>query len=363
MVWNLTALLCLLVKKPFPSFNICKTRKFSATIGWQANTINFEQGKGLRKSNRFRHWPNGWFGNLKMESWFWILGWILSILTIAGNGFIIFLVCNKRQLRTKTNAFIVSLAVADFSVGASVVPFFFVCDMEGSCRDWPAPVPLCTYVIRWLFGYASVINLCGLVLERYIAVVKPFKYLTVMTNCRVIQMIIFSWAIPLVFVIVLLFMVMYNVSISMFINLFTLLVEFVSCSVITFCFVAMLRVVYKQDRVPTSLGKVSRFSQHRDKSAIVMMTIVVALFLICYSLYLRCSFAGLLNLPCDDLSYKIPLLILNSAINPWAYALFKRDIRTMVKRLICRETSRNNNSVMPIILANRSAVGTQVGLT
>ena len=26
-----------------------------------------------------------------MESWFWILGWILSILTIAGNGFIIFL--------------------------------------------------------------------------------------------------------------------------------------------------------------------------------------------------------------------------------------------------------------------------------
>ena len=111
-----------------------------------------------------------------MESWFWILGWILSILTIAGNGFIIFLVCNERQLRTKTNAFIVSLAVADFSVGASVVPFFFVCDMEGSCRDWPAPVPLCTYVIRWLFGYASVINLCGLVLERYIAVAKPDCY-------------------------------------------------------------------------------------------------------------------------------------------------------------------------------------------
>ena len=300
-----------------------------------------------------------------MESWFWILGWIMSILTIAGNGFIIFLVCNERQLRTKTNAFIVSLAVADFSVGASVVPLFFVCDMEGSCRDWPAPVPLCTYVIRWLFGYASVISLCGLVLERYIAVATPFKYLTVLTNRRVIQMIIFSWAIPLVFVIVLLFMVMYNVSISMFINLFTLLVEFVACSLITFCFVAMLRVVYKQDRVPTSLGKVSRFSQHRyrDKSAIVMMTIVVALFLICYSLYLRCSFAGLLNLPCDDLSYKIPLLILNSAINPWAYALFKRDIRAMVKRLICRETSRNNNSVMPIILANRSAVGTQVGVT
>ena len=77
-----------------------------------------------------------------------------------------------------------------------------------------------------------------------------------------------------------------------------------------------------------------------------MMTIVVVLFLICYSLYLRCSFAGLLNLgPCNDFSYKIPLLILNSAMNPLAYALFKRDIKTMIKRLICREPSRNNREL------------------
>ena len=40
-----------------------------------------------------------------MESWFWILGWFLSILTIIGNGFIIFLVCKKRQLRTKNYSY------------------------------------------------------------------------------------------------------------------------------------------------------------------------------------------------------------------------------------------------------------------
>ena len=41
------------------------------------------------------------------------------------NGFVIFLVCSKRQLRTKTNEFVVSLAVADFGVGMIVVPSFF----------------------------------------------------------------------------------------------------------------------------------------------------------------------------------------------------------------------------------------------
>lgn len=60
-----------------------------------------------------------------MAIWFWILGWVLSILTITGNGFIIFLVSSDRQLRTKTNALIVSLALADFLVGATVpVPLF-----------------------------------------------------------------------------------------------------------------------------------------------------------------------------------------------------------------------------------------------
>ena len=60
-----------------------------------------------------------------METWFWVLGWFLSILTMVVNGFVIFLVCSKRQLRTKTNAFVVSLAVADFGVGIIAVPSLF----------------------------------------------------------------------------------------------------------------------------------------------------------------------------------------------------------------------------------------------
>ena len=292
-----------------------------------------------------------------MELWFWILGWILSILTIAGNGFIIFLVCKKRQLRTKTNAFIVSLSVADFCVGVSVVPSFFICDITGGC-DWSTGRhPLWTLGVRWLFGYASVMNLCSLVLERYIAIVKPLKYRTAMTRCRVVKMIIFSWTFPIIFVVGALLSFL-SISAMVFVNIFTILVEFLSCSILTFCTASIIRVVYKQDSAAPSLGKVRRFSQHRDKSAIVMMTIVVGLFLICYGVYLRCSFTGLfLNLPCYDFSYKIPLLILNSAINPWAYALFKRDIKAMIKRLFCRASFRSNNSVMPFILTKRSAVG------
>ena len=44
------------------------------------------------------------FRRNSIETWVWVLGWFLSILTMVVDGFVIFLVCTKRQLRTKTNA-------------------------------------------------------------------------------------------------------------------------------------------------------------------------------------------------------------------------------------------------------------------
>ena len=134
-----------------------------------------------------------------METWFWILGWSLSILTMAGNGFVIFIVCRKRQLRTKTNAFVVSLAVADFFVGMSVVPPKYFCNGASGCNPQDVKYRLITSFIVELFLYASAVNLCSLVLDRYMAIVKPLKYLTFMKRRRVVQMISLSWTISVSF--------------------------------------------------------------------------------------------------------------------------------------------------------------------
>ena len=67
-----------------------------------------------------------------------------------------------------------------------------------------------------------------------------------------------------------------------------------------------------------------------------MMTVVIGLFLILNGIALNCSFVHILNgdKPCNDLHYKIPILVLNSAVNPLAYAIFKRDIKKEFKSLI-----------------------------
>ena len=46
-------------------------------------------------------------------------------------------------------------------------------------------------------------------------------------------------------------------------------------------------------------------------------------------------------------TYKIPLLVLNSAINPLAYAFLKRDIKKEFRRLIGQVVFKKSNQLEP----------------
>ena len=243
-----------------------------------------------------------------METWFWILGWILSFLTIIGNGFTIFLVCSRGNLRTKTNAFIVSLAVADFCVGLGVIPSLLFCDITNTC-DWPDHWFSWMNFIRWSFSYTSAGNLCGLVLDRFIAIVYPLKYITLMTRRRITQAIFFSWALS----------VSYNalkdtVCLVLFQNDTskcpfiwpTIISEFLPCVVLILCFVSMIFHVCRHDQSARTLARQLRFNHqvsfktHREKSAVIMMGIVIGVFLVCYGMHIRCGFLKLSSSRCND---------------------------------------------------------------
>ena len=279
---------------------------------------------------------------LRMETWFWILGWVLSFLTILGNGITIFLVCSRGNLRTKTNAFIVSLVVADFFVGLIVIPSLFFCDIANTCDRRPQ------LFIGLLFSNTSAANLCGLVLERLFAIVHPLKYITFMTRRRMTQAIFFSWALPVGYT-----TLRHALCIVLFQNKacpFTWLViipQFLICVVLILCFVSMIFHVCRHDQSARTLAKQLRFNHkvsfktHREKSAVIMMGLVIGVFLVCYGMYLRCGFLLLSSSKCNDKKYKIPVLVLNSASNPLAYAFFKRDIKKEFKRLVGAVFYRN----------------------
>ena len=106
------------------------------------------------------------------------------------NGCVILLVFSNRQLRIrKTNALVVSLAVADFGVEMIVAPSLIFCNLATERTLRLTEAGLIVISERLYIFYASGTNFFSLVQERYVAVVKPLKYFTFMKRRRVIQML------------------------------------------------------------------------------------------------------------------------------------------------------------------------------
>ena len=61
---------------------------------------------------------------------------------------------------------------------------------------------------------------------------------------------------------------------------------------------------------------------------------------------MSCSLLFLIDQSCNDFHYKIPLQVINSGINPIAYAFFKRDIQQEGGRLLFKRRTLFNNRVV-----------------
>ena len=123
--------------------------------------------------------------------WALVTGWILAVLTVVGNGLVIFLI-TRLNLRNTTNWFVLSLAVADFGAGAVNYPRVSFCSIhDETCVN--DVVKIAFSLIGLLFLSASVTNLCAL--DRYLAVVHPLRYVTFMTKKRVALLVSTAWAV------------------------------------------------------------------------------------------------------------------------------------------------------------------------
>ena len=282
-----------------------------------------------------------------MENRINVLGWLLSIVTAAGNGFVILLVAKSRRLRSRSaNLFVLSLAVADFGVGIAVFPSSYFCNYSMACN-------LRVYVaFFWFLLHSSITNLCSLTWDRYIAIVHPFRYNISMTKRRPGMVILIAWSVP------------FAISLSLFVGMYATTsktalkvlrltgvsaFDTISCALLFYAVVRILLVARVQSRQESSIelqvqsnrSSIESANSRRRKrgSTAPFIIAIVAFFLGCYAVVT--SLVLCVTFSCHNFSVTVNqtlilLLVLNSSVNPLVYGFLKRDIKRHIWKLICR---------------------------
>ena len=124
-----------------------------------------------------------------------LVGVILSCVVIfaaIGNLLVVASVATNKRLRTITNYYVVSLAIADLLVAVLVMPLAIVSEITGK---WRFGVAICDMWVSCdvLLCTASILNLCCISLDRYFAITKPLAYSTKRSKRLALGMIGVVW--------------------------------------------------------------------------------------------------------------------------------------------------------------------------
>lgn len=273
--------------------------------------------------------------------WFWIVSLLLTAIAILGNALVIYLIITRRRLRTKSNWFIFSLAVADLSLAAVFIPPLWRCQIA-SCSHSMVILYLVSY-----FGDVSVTSMMAFTVDRYCAIVLPLKYTSIMAKRTIALLLMSAWLAPLILDTIPT-LVLSHEDVAQLISM--VIFQFTPCIFLAIATRKIIKIANSHARRTSVLLKQLKFNRPSQRlrgkpevSSARLITIMVGIFLACYisqslSSLCACFPSCKESQPEEVVIYVLSLLlILNSGANPFVYALFKRDINKECSRVfLCK---------------------------
>ncbi|KAM9814794.1 D(4) dopamine receptor-like [Syngnathus typhle] len=126
-----------------------------------------------------------------------VLGVLLIVVIVGGNALVCVSVLTEKALKTTTNYFIFSLAVADLLLAVLVLPLFVYSEFQDGV--WTLSTGVCDGLMSMdvLLCTASIFNLCAISVDRFIAVLIPLNYNRKHVDLRQAVLLAATWLLAL----------------------------------------------------------------------------------------------------------------------------------------------------------------------
>ncbi|XP_038068554.1 tyramine receptor Ser-2-like [Patiria miniata] len=122
----------------------------------------------------------------------------LALVTVVGNLLVITAYVKNKKLRSIANSFLVSLACADLLVGIVVIPFYISLEFVNR-GNWYLGQWACFFFFAFdvMACTASILHLCVVSADRYVAIVHPMTYPVKMTRRLACVLMLVAWGLSL----------------------------------------------------------------------------------------------------------------------------------------------------------------------
>ncbi|XP_021568303.1 trace amine-associated receptor 2 [Carlito syrichta] len=272
-------------------------------------------------------------------------------ITVFGNLAMIISISYFKQLHTPTNFLILSLAVTDFLLGFSIMPYSMIRSVE-NC--WYFGITFCKihYSLDLMLSVTSIFHLCSVAVDRFYAICYPLRYSTQVTIPVIKWLLLLCWSVPGAFAFGVVFSEAYADGIEgydilvacssscpvMFNKLWgtTLFVAgfFMPGSMMVGIYGRIFAVSRKHACAINNLPENQNNQMRKDKKAAKTLGIVMGVFLLCW---FPCFFTILLD---PFLNFSTPVVLFdaltwfgyfNSTCNPLIYGFFYPWFRSALK--------------------------------
>lgn len=269
---------------------------------------------------------------------------LFSCLAVCSNFIFLLAVFKTPNLQTVSNFFLCSLALADLSAGLFVNPLYSCIVIFGVSPSgfWLSKVEKFVWIQTLV---SNTFSLALVSMDRYIAVLYPLKYYTIITERRCLFSIMFIWVVSLVLALPAPVISEKGVAILWSVGgVISVVFPFI---IISFCYFHIFKAVRKQatriEPPPVSVVSQSgqiRPSPKRQQKAAVTTAIIVVLFIALFTPNFVLAFLyALAEEGCDQAAVLRPWLwavlvaYSGSFINPWIYGLRSKEFRNIFKQM------------------------------